>query len=272
MSQPVKKEEKPKIEESTITIEKTNPAQYWLVKVPKELINQLQDDSVTGSSTLGEVTFTHVPKTAPQITFTLSPSISASSGTYDLTNLSKTYTPLASVQTGVVKNKKRLIGEVTRSGSLIADPSTQRLLLRNRVAHESTSKGVIKSTSDAEAKIEKDARAGALDAFNEERERIKKIRQEENKRILLESEFDINDVGSIKTKILNVFDERDGRAFKDILAHLNMDSCTSKEEKVIKNVLKQVARYSTKGKERGMYWLKGEFGGLGGMQGQNEDA
>ena len=51
-----------------------------------------------------------------------------------------------------------------------------------------------------------------------------------------------------------------------------MDSCTSKEEKVIKNVLKQVARYSTKGKERGMYWLKGEFGGLGGMQGQNEDA
>ena len=43
MSQPVKKEEKPKVEESTITIEKTNPAQYWLVKVPKELINQLQD-------------------------------------------------------------------------------------------------------------------------------------------------------------------------------------------------------------------------------------
>ncbi|GMI03138.1 hypothetical protein TrLO_g2498 [Triparma laevis f. longispina] len=260
-----------------VSIDKENPAQYWLVKVPKELIAAINDDSVTGSSTLGSITFTQTPKNPPSITFTLSPSLSSPSGTYDLTGLSKTYTKngLSSVQTGVVKNdvknKKRLIGEVSRAGSLIADEDTQRILLRKRVSEEARSKGVIKSTTDAEAKIEKEGRAGALDAFNEERERLKKIRLAEAAKKLSESSLDLSDQSSIRSKILSIYDEKDGRSFKEILALLNLENCKAKEEKIIKDALKGVARYSTKGKERGLYWLKGEFGGLGGFQEKGEE-
>lgn len=51
---------------------------------------------------------------------------------------------------------------------------------------------------------------------------------------------------------------------------MNLENCKAKEEKIIKDALKGVARYSTKGKERGLYWLKGEFGGLGGFQEKGE--